>query len=194
MTDDPRVLRSKSAILDATRTLLLDQGFAGITVEAIAEHSGVAKTTIYRHWPDGNAIVMAVFTDFANDIAAPVTDDLRHDLIHSLTGLRTNLVSGPWAGIFTAMMDAAERDPTFRKLSQRYIHAKRRPTKRRLQLAIDRGELPATTDAELLLAMMAGPLFYRRYVSRQSISETKFVTDIVDHALRSAGWRARASQ
>jgi AcrR family transcriptional regulator len=189
MVDDPRVLRSKRSILDAARSLLSEHGFAGASVEAIAERSGVAKTTIYRHWPDSNAIVMAVFADFATEVAAPVTGDLRSDLIESLAGLRMNLVSGHWAAMFTAMMDAAERDPAFRKLSQRYLEAKRRAIRRRLELAVTQGELPATTVAELLLAMLAGPLFYRRYVARQSLNGADMIEQIVDSALRGFGWK-----
>ncbi|HEX9238215.1 MAG TPA: helix-turn-helix domain-containing protein, partial [Xanthobacteraceae bacterium] len=48
---DRRVSRSKQSVLAATFELLSEAGLAGVSVDAVAERSSVAKTTIYRHWP-----------------------------------------------------------------------------------------------------------------------------------------------
>ena len=58
---DPRVARSRAAVLAATVDLLGELGHAGTTVEAIAERSGVAKTTIYRHWPSRAPLLIDAF-------------------------------------------------------------------------------------------------------------------------------------
>jgi TetR/AcrR family transcriptional regulator, regulator of autoinduction and epiphytic fitness len=48
-TTDPRVERSRTAVLDAAAGLLLEGGVPALTVEAVVERSGVARSTIYRH-------------------------------------------------------------------------------------------------------------------------------------------------
>lgn len=47
---DPRVARSRTAVIAATLDLLAERGITATTIEAVAERSGVAKTTIYRQW------------------------------------------------------------------------------------------------------------------------------------------------
>src|SRR5580698_5048616 len=48
---DDRVRRSREKVLGVTAELLFERGFGGVSVDEISRHSGVAKTTIYRHWP-----------------------------------------------------------------------------------------------------------------------------------------------
>jgi len=186
--EDPRVVRSKQAVIHAARELLLELGFAGVTIEAVAARSGVAKTTIYRHWADRNVLIMDVFPRVDCDENAPATEDLRADIIAKLRGLTEGLVSEEWGEVMPALIEAAEREPEFRALSKAYINTKRRPTRKRLELAVRRGELPADTNIEVLMAGLAGPLFYRRYISRQSLSDRHLVEKVTDQALRGAGW------
>src|SRR5438874_454886 len=46
---DPRVTRSRAAILSAAADELVDRGFASFTMDGVVARSGVAKTTVYRH-------------------------------------------------------------------------------------------------------------------------------------------------
>lgn len=188
MHEDPRVVRSRQVVIQAARELLLELGFAGVTIEAVAARSGVAKTTIYRHWADRHVLIMDVFPPVERNEEAPATDDLRADIIDKLRGLTEGLVSEEWGEVMPALIEAAERDPEFRTLSKAYINTKRRSTRRRLELAVRRGELPAQTDIEVLMAGLAGPLFYRRYISRQPLTDRHLVEKVTDQALRGAGW------
>lgn len=59
----PRSEESRRAILDATRRLLTHMPISKISIEAIAKKAGVGKTTIYRWWPNKQAVIMeAVFS------------------------------------------------------------------------------------------------------------------------------------
>ena len=44
----PRSGAADESILDATRDLLADVGWGGLTVEGVAARAGVATTTVYR--------------------------------------------------------------------------------------------------------------------------------------------------
>jgi AcrR family transcriptional regulator len=74
--------KSRMAIVEATRELLLERGFDGLSIEAVAARAGVGKQTIYRWWPSRPALVADVMLEDADKILASVrhTEDLAGDL------------------------------------------------------------------------------------------------------------------
>ena len=75
--------KSRVAIVTATQELLLERGFDGTSIEAVAARAGVGKQTIYRWWPTRPALVADVLLADADKIIAAVqhTDDLVDDLV-----------------------------------------------------------------------------------------------------------------
>jgi AcrR family transcriptional regulator len=75
--------KSRVAIIGATRELLLERGFDGLTIEAVAARAGVGKQTIYRWWPSRPALVADVVLEDADRILAAVayTGDVTADLV-----------------------------------------------------------------------------------------------------------------
>ena len=49
---DPRVVRSRRAVLDAALAELAARGYGAFTIDGVATRAGVARSTIYRLWPD----------------------------------------------------------------------------------------------------------------------------------------------
>jgi len=87
--------RARVAIVTATRQLLLERGFDGLSIEAVAARAGVGKQTIYRWWPSRPALVADVLLEDADRILRPVddTDDLAADLIRWATRLAAALTT-----------------------------------------------------------------------------------------------------
>lgn len=179
---DPRVARSRAAVLGAALDLLGERGIAGTTVEAVAERSGVARTTIYRQWADQAALVRDAFAATLAEPARPATGTLRGDLDVLVGGLCRAVANGPAASIMPALIDAAERDPAFAELHRSEALARQRVVAEVVGEAVDRGELPAGTDPWLVLDLVAGPVFHRRWVSRGALDEA-FARTVVDAAL-----------
>ena len=75
--------RSRTAIVTATRELLLERGFDGLTIEAVAARAGVGKQTIYRWWPTRPALVADVMLEDADKLLASVnhSGNLSTDLV-----------------------------------------------------------------------------------------------------------------
>jgi AcrR family transcriptional regulator len=185
---DRRVARSKAAILDACAALLSEQGFAGVTVEAVAARSGAAKTTIYRHWPSREALLVDAFGTCAGPSGGACdTGVLREDLRALLLGLAGALREAVWCAALPSLVDAAARDPELARLHERVVAERRAPLMAAIARGVARGELPPDTDAGAAVAMLAGPLFYRHMISREPVDEA-FVTAVLDGAL--AGLRA----
>lgn len=161
----PRKARSRARVLTAALELLGERGIAGTTVEAVADRSGVARTTIYRQWPGQAALVQDAFDSLLEPPAAPDTGTVRGDLLQLVGGLADALASSPAARLMPALIDAAERDADFAELHRRQAARRHAPLLEVLDRAVRRGELADDADAPLLLDLLAGPLFYRRMVS-----------------------------
>src|ERR1700739_4292063 len=83
-----------------TATDILDKhGYAQLTMERVAERSGVAKTTLYRHWPTKAALCMDLYLDVAGrELQTPDTGNLTSDLRYiaeTVVRLQTRTVAGP---------------------------------------------------------------------------------------------------
>jgi AcrR family transcriptional regulator len=71
---DPRVARSRAAVLEAGVELLVEGGPNAVTIEAVVQRSGVAKTTIYRHWESREDLVVDVIGEVVKSAPEPPTD------------------------------------------------------------------------------------------------------------------------
>jgi hypothetical protein len=77
----------------------------------------------------------------------------------------------------------AERDPDIAAMYSRLQEGYSAPLQSIIQRAMHSGELPKTTDAALLVAALTGPLFYRRWFSREPLTSA-FAKRIVRLVLR----------
>src|ERR671910_330011 len=72
---------ARQAVLEAADDLLVERGFAGVTIEGIAARAGVAKQTIYRWWSSKVDVLMDTFIDdMAQHLTPPDHGDLGRDL------------------------------------------------------------------------------------------------------------------
>ncbi len=179
---DPRIVKTRTVVIGATLDLLTRRGIAGTTIEAVAEHSGVAKTTIYRHWDGQAALVLDAFGSILQPPPDPDTGTLRGDLLDLLTGFATSLGTGRAPGLMFALIDAAERDPAFAELHHREAAGRHAIVLAVIARGIRRGELPAGTDPAEVLDLLAGPVFHRRAVSVGRVSP-QFAARVVDRVL-----------
>jgi AcrR family transcriptional regulator len=164
---DPRVERTKALVLDATGDLVAEAGVAGFNVDAVAKRAGVARTTIYRHWPDPNQLLFDTFACMGEKVPHPDTGDLVADLSAGYGQLVRALGESEWGRMLPAMLDATFRDPALKPLLRSFTDARRQPTRDVLARAIERGDLPADADVERIIDRIAGPIFYRYLVLQQ---------------------------
>ena len=191
--EDPRVTRSKQAVIAATVELLRTNGWAATTIEGVAAASGVAKTTIYRHWPDRDALIFAAIEGVMEKPALVVTPSLRDDLVTALAHLIEVLQVDVWASVLPLMIDAAERDDHVRALSIEFTTRRRAALEDRVRRAVSLGEIRDDVDPEFFASELVGPLFYRRFVSRQALT-VDMAAIHVDRLLTSVRPRPSAAQ
>src|SRR6266700_216727 len=90
---------TRHRLLASAGDLLRRDGYSRLTMERVAAESGVAKTTLYRHWPTKAALCMDLYLDISGrELNIPATgnvaSDLRH-IIKTVVHLQTRTVAGP---------------------------------------------------------------------------------------------------
>jgi AcrR family transcriptional regulator len=179
---DERVRRSRKAVLTATLQLLAEAGLSGVSVDEVSRRSGVAKTTIYRHWSSRSALLLDACSNLGAKPQAPDTGTLKGDLTVLATYMAGRLRSDRWASILPSMIDAAERDPELAEVHTRLHAGFMEPLYVVIDRAKKRGELSPDRDPSEIVASVVGPLYYRRWFSRQPLDE-KFAKSIVENVV-----------
>lgn len=190
---DKRVERSKAAVLTETYRQLTARGLSGVSVDEVARNSRVAKTTIYRHWPSRSALLIEACSRVGSAQAVPDTGTLRGDLLTLAATVAEQLWTAEWPSVLPSIIDAAERDSDIADMFSALHEANMTPFYAVVQRGIDRGEIRSDGLAGDLVAAVVGPLFYRRWFSKESIDQN-FVESVVDAVLDAAGKsKARAT-
>ena len=179
---DDRVRRSKASVLKVTAELLTETGLGGVSVDEVARRSGVAKTTIYRHWPTRSDLVIEACSQLGTEQEVPDTGSLEGDIYALLTNLAELLLTARWASVVPSVIDAAERDADVAAIHGRIQRGHARPFQEVIARAKRNGEISPSVDSAAMIAALIGPLFYRRWFSRESL-ETSFVKDVVKRAI-----------
>lgn len=183
---DKRVERSKRLVLEETYRQLTQGGLSGVSIDEISKESGVAKTTIYRHWPTRSSLLMDACSRLGGTPSSPNRGSLEADLMTLVGGLGRELDTAPWTGVLPSILDAAERDPEVDAMQQTTHKGHMSPFYAAVEAAKQRGEIEDDVNAEDVISMTVGPLFYRRWFSKSAIDDA-FVKTVVDAAIRSAG-------
>lgn len=179
---DERVRRSRAAVLDAAVALLAEAGLSGVSVDEVARRSGVAKTTIYRHWPSREALMLAACATLNTKSVAPDMGSLRDDLQALMRAVVPRLRSDSWASSLLSLLDAAERDPDLAALQIDLHRDSMSGFRQVVERAQARGELDSAVNPAHVVATIVGPLLYRRFVSREPL-DNAFVETILARTL-----------
>src|SRR5580698_8470605 len=102
---------ARMAVLEAADDLLVERGFAGVTIEGIAARAGVAKQTIYRWWDSKTGILFDALTEDAEGyFTSPDTGDLGRDLRGRLAELAAFLSATDAGAVYRALAGQAQHD------------------------------------------------------------------------------------
>jgi len=167
----------------AARQLLRSRGYAATTVEAVAVKAGVSKVTIYRRWPSKGALALDVLLEFQDFGPAPDTGTTRGDLIAIVRGVNTGLAHPTAAAVIPGLATDLARDPTLAEaFRERFVLPRRRSVAEAIERAIQRGDLPAESDADLLIDLLSSPFFYRIFITGHRV-EPDLAEKLVDFVL-----------
>ena len=121
---DPRIARTRAAVLGTATDLLVEGGPTAVTIDAIVARSGVARSTIYRHWDSRDEVLVEVIESCAPRIASP-EDSLGFDdaLRQLVDQLREILVDPNWRRVLPALLALRHQQHGIAELEQRSADA-----------------------------------------------------------------------
>jgi AcrR family transcriptional regulator len=160
----PRSARAHADVLDAAQTLFAERGIDATSMDAIAQASGVSKATIYKHWPDKDALCLEVMMRIhGRDEAPPDFDsgDLRADLNAVLSHQPPARYASLRERIMPHLIAYSARKPAFGTAWRaRALQPPRTQLRAVLQRGIASGALPRTLHIDIAIAMLLGPILY----------------------------------
>ena len=181
---DPRVERSRLVVLRATVEELAEVGYGGVTVEAVAARAGVAKSTIYRHWPDKLAMIADAFETFHERMVPDLGDLATREAVARLARhVAEIVVDSTFSRCIPALVEGAERDPRVRTFHHRYSAERRAALVDLIARGVERGELDPGLDPELTTVALLGAIFYRRLMTQRPMSAAE-TNELVAQLLR----------
>ncbi|MET0788504.1 MAG: TetR/AcrR family transcriptional regulator [Cellulomonas sp.] len=168
------------AILLATRELLAERGFDGMTMDAVADRAGAGKATVYRRWPSKvqltvDAVVcLRGVAQTVDDV--PDTGSLRSDLLAVRYGRPRTDDSELMSGLMSAVKENPEVAAVFH---EQFVRTRVNLMRGLLERAQARGELRPDIDLDMVAAVAPAMIAYRKMVAGQKIDD-EFVVQMID--------------
>jgi len=115
---------SEKAILKAARELLAEEGLAGFSIEAVARRAHAGKPTIYRWWPDRTRLLLAVYSEFKEQMPVFDTGSLEGDVRAFITGLLRFWRESPAGPVFRSILSESQTDAGASSAFAEYHHGR----------------------------------------------------------------------
>jgi AcrR family transcriptional regulator len=187
----PRSQEADRAILTATVELLADRGLSAMSIEEVAARAGVGKTTIYRRWPSKGLLALDAFVaSFREEQPPNDTGTLRGDLLAALRAWVRAVTQTPMGPMLTSLIAEAQHDPELRGAwRDRVLEPLRVQHRIMLDRAIERGEIPASVDRDVVLDLFFGAAEHRLLLGHLPMTDTFIgtVVDVILAGIRPAG-------
>jgi AcrR family transcriptional regulator len=184
----PRSEEARRKAIAAAIDLILERGVANLSIEEVAARSGVAKTTIYRHWPERASLIIDTTRATFEHVRTPDTGSLRGDLDAYFSGMIRSDLTGRVGRLIPCLIDAAARDPEIEMLLERISTERQQPLLTIVSRAQERGELPPDLDRDVVIGTVLGPLVFRKVLLRRPV-DAAYVSKCLDVALAGLGAR-----
>lgn len=166
----------------------MEAGLDAFTVDDVAARSGVAKTTIYRHFESGNELLVATLDQMIVPFPVPDTGSLRSDLLAVARTVLPVFADPNLRRLLLGVVHAAAGDDELDRIHRAMIAERKCPLQVVLDAARSRGEIPADLDFEVAFDHVEGP-FIARWLHHPELLSQMDLEDTVDRviaALRAA--------
>jgi AcrR family transcriptional regulator len=157
----PRSVQARQAILDASLRLLVEDGFDGMSIEAVAALAGVGKATIYRRWSSKRDLVAAALSSIDDQVHIPDTGNTRDDFVALVRDFARVSLSTALGPMISRVAGAAVSDPELMEIVWTSLIAKRQEIgKELLRRGIERGDVREDANLDVVMNMVAGTAIF----------------------------------
>jgi AcrR family transcriptional regulator len=164
-----RSARIAQAVADATLAVMAEKGFADFTVTDVAVRAGVHETSIYRRWGNRENLIADTLLAYSESlIPVPDTGSIRTDLRELLAAV-TDYLASPVGKAMSHALAFSGDETRWEMVRSDFWGTRLQLARAIVDRAIERREVPADTDARLLLETLVAPLQFRVLVTREAI-------------------------
>ena len=165
--------------MEVTLELAAESGLHACTFDAVSERSGIARSTLYRHWSNQSELVMDALESQDVEHVTHDTGSLRDDMLIHMLGLGGQLENSTWGAMVPQLVAAAATDPDLsdilRKGSDHYL----RIDAGIIERAQERGEVASDIDSTHAALLFLAPIFYKYFIARHPV-DGRWITSHVD--------------
>jgi AcrR family transcriptional regulator len=167
-----RTARVRADVLAAVEVELAEHGYDGLSIDGVAARSGVHRTTVYRRWGSIAGLLVDLLMAAGDDDWLPAdTGSLEGDLIGLNREVYDALTAEP--SLTAAVIAASFRTPEAAEALTRFWEDRHDRGAAIITRAVDRGELPAGTDARRVLVAATAPVYYQLVLLRQPMTRAQ---------------------
>jgi AcrR family transcriptional regulator len=179
----PRSEQARQDLLEAAYGLLKNKGFQSVGSHEIAKAAGVSTATLYRWWNSKEEILFdACFEHMKPVMAVPGNESALARLHQYVLRAAAFLASEDGAVMARLVTGIYEDKKLGRVFLDRYVIPRRHIQRQIIEEAIQSGELKRTTDPDLLIDALNGPLFFR-WLQGHAPLEKSFAEQIFQHVI-----------
>ncbi|MET7143557.1 TetR/AcrR family transcriptional regulator [Xanthomonas sp. PPL139] len=167
-----RSARVRSSVFEAVLHALVTDGFEGLKIRDIAMRAGVNETSIYRRWGTRESLLCDVLIAHSEKcIPMPDTGGVRGDLT-ALANAIASYLDTPLGGALIRVLAVAVDDAVVARAREAFWRARYEAASVIITRAIARGELPESTNTQLVLEALIAPLHFRTLLTRRSLDRS----------------------
>lgn len=171
--ENPRTRRVRRLIIDTAIEVLLERGARDVTASVVAEKADVARTTVYRHWPDQRSLLLATIEALTSaHHLEPSSGPLADDVTRELERLRMRLVKREVRSVFGALAAHAAQDEAFEAAQRHFIRQLGQPMVSVLERAQQSGEVESGVDCTFEATLLVGPILHQHLALAEEVSDT----------------------
>ena len=188
----PKQLRgdaATAAILRATHDLIVEDGYATLTMERVAERADVARATIYRRWASKQALVVDSARLGLKTLEIPDVGSFRDEIRMYMMGRLSWFVNDESTRATAASLAAVGEDPSTEAAFGARTEALIQPVVEAVLRAKQRGEIREDADLEAIKGLVSGPLTFTANYLRKS-PDLALVDAVVDIIYRGVAAQA----
>ena len=184
----PRDTSLDAAIVNATQTVLLGEGYSAVNIDRVAKLAGTTRAAVYRRANNAAELVLMVFISRFGVDPAPDSGNLRQDLL-LLQRLQRHFFSDPvvqaaLGGALNAFRDNGALATSF---YDRFMAPRRASVAAMLTRAVERGEIARPEDPGVISDLLTGPLLLRTLMPFLGSLDDELIDATVNAALSMLG-------
>ncbi|MET8180256.1 TetR-like C-terminal domain-containing protein [Streptomyces sp. NPDC005336] len=191
-----RTARTRAAVLAAAFDELNADALSALTLDKLAQRSGVHVSTIRRRWRTVEGVVVDLLAEHSSTLATPDTGDFRrdlHELARTIAAFNQALRN---RNVIQGLLSAAAHDPQVEEIVRAAFTARTEQVTQLVQHAIERGELAPDTDAKEVIAALSAPFYYRLLILRGPVDArlAHIAAEAAYHAARAGVFRTGSDE